>query len=92
MDGWILYIPLVSQSFNLLCVQPLDPAISLAAPPLVVLAFEEHVVQDGATQESDCEVSEYYAMAQSVVGCVLRAIHIRRHNSVEISPACIQPY
>lgn len=75
-------IPHVSSRLDLFCVQSLNPAVSLSCSPLVVPAFEHHIVQDGAPQEPDSEVPEHYGVAECVVGCIFGSIHIRRHDPV----------
>lgn len=61
--------------------------VSLAATALTVLATQEDVLHDGATEQEQYQVTEYDSMARVESRSVFVAVDVGRDDAIQVSPA-----
>lgn len=77
----------ITQQLNLTVIQSLDPLITLAATALGVLATQQQILHDRATEQEQDQVAQNNAVTRVVAGLILVAVDIGRDDSIEVTPS-----
>lgn len=72
---------LVTQQLNLTVVLALNPMITLALLPFLVLADEQEVCNDAPNAQEERQVSEYHAVTRSVLWRVFLHVDVACDDS-----------